>query len=431
MLKTLKIFFNMIMLLSAFSSLLFGQVKETKKTFEQFIRGAVVPKEELDVFLNELSWAQFDPEVGYILGNYIPRNGIDGSSTISTVQPSGVRTVIMYKDKPCRINTYGNSFTECHQASDGETWQEYLAGHLGEPVRNFGLGGFGVYQAYRRMIREEKAGHGAEYVILYIWGDDHIRSLMPCRYVIRTHWIQRKNREEGTGRMFYSNFWAHMDIDFETGRFIERENPLSTPQLLYKMTDPDWMYNALKDNLALRMFMYKADLIDDIDVRELKILSHHLGCQIDVRNNDNMRESVSQLLDKYSLEATKYILRKAKDFTSAHNKKLLVAIFDPGRVTRQLIATGTRYEQEIVDFLQDNDYDYFDMNVVHVEDYKNFKLSVDDYYKRFFINHYNPAGNHFFAYSIKDKIVEWLDPKPITYQNDAEKMEYFKQYLPE
>jgi hypothetical protein len=51
----------------------------------------------------------------------------------------------MYADKKCRINTYGDSFTQCHQVSDGETWQEYLAAHLGEPVRNFGMGGYGAY----------------------------------------------------------------------------------------------------------------------------------------------------------------------------------------------------------------------------------------------------------------------------------------------
>jgi hypothetical protein len=50
-------------------------------------------------------------------------------------------------------------FHACHQVSDNETWQEYLAGHLGEPIRNFGMGGFGVYQAYRRMIREEQTEH--------------------------------------------------------------------------------------------------------------------------------------------------------------------------------------------------------------------------------------------------------------------------------
>jgi hypothetical protein len=38
-------------------------------------------------------------------------------------------------------------YSDCHQVSDCETWQEYLAGHLGEPIRNFGMGGYGVYQA--------------------------------------------------------------------------------------------------------------------------------------------------------------------------------------------------------------------------------------------------------------------------------------------
>ena len=50
----------------------------------------------------------------------------------------------------CRINTYGDSFTQGSQVSDGETWQEILAAHMGEPVRNWGIGGHGVYQAYRR-----------------------------------------------------------------------------------------------------------------------------------------------------------------------------------------------------------------------------------------------------------------------------------------
>ena len=39
---------------------------------------------------------------------------------------------------------------QCYQVSDGETWQEYLAAHLDEPIRNFGMGGYGVYQACRR-----------------------------------------------------------------------------------------------------------------------------------------------------------------------------------------------------------------------------------------------------------------------------------------
>ena len=40
-----------------------------------------------------------------------------------------------------------------------------------------------------------------------------------------------------------------------------------------------------------------------------------------------------------------------------------------------------------------------------------------------------PAGNHFFAYSIKDKVVEWLDPKPITYRDPDPQSIDFQGYL--
>lgn len=420
---------RIVFLLILTSSIGYGQAtKQVRKSFEEYIRETVPTRREIDVFLNEMSWAQFDRDIGYILGNYMPHDGMDGSSTISTVQSNGARTSFMYRDRPCRINTYGNSFTQCHQVSDGETWQEYLAGHLGEPVRNFGMGGLGVYQAYRRMIREEKTDQGAKYIILYIWGDDHIRSLLRCRYMLIKGWNQQTNRTEGIGRMFHGNFWSNVEIDLETGKLEEKQSMLSTPESLYKMTDPDWMYEALRDDLALRMYLYKNNQIGDIDVRQLKALSRHLKCPVDL-DGDELRQSVAGLLDEYSFESTKYILAKSKEFVRDNNKKLMVIIFDPYRVTRTLLQGQNRYDLEIVDFLNDSDIDYIDMNLVHVEDFKDFSLSINDYFKRYFIGHYNPAGNHFFAYSIKDRIVDWLEPKPITYEDSTRRMTQFKGYL--
>ena len=398
------------------------------KSFREYIRETVPTRKEIDVFLNEMSWAQFDRDIGYILGNYMPHDGMDGSWTISTVQSDGARTSFMYRDGPCRINTYGDSFTQCHQVSDGETWQEYLAAHLGEPVRNFGMGGLGVYQAYMRMVREEKTNHGAKYIIFYLWGDDHIRSLFRCRYMATPAWHQRANQAEGTGRMFHGNFWSNIEMDLESGKFEEKENLLATAESLYKMTDPDWMYEALRDDLALQMYLYRNNWISDIPVERLKILSRHLECAVDL-DGDSLHESVATLLDDYSFEATKYILGKAKEFVRTNDKKLLVIIFDPYRVMKALLEGEKRYDREIVDFLRDNDFRYIDMNLVHVEDFENFNLSIDDYFKRYFIGHYNPVGNHFFAYSIKDRIVKWLDPKPITYKGSGLRMSEFKDYL--
>jgi len=403
----------------------FGQTDPV--TFETYLRKSAVDKKTLDVFLDpkQLSWAKFDPITGYRLGNYMPRDGINRSSTISTSRSNGARTAHAYVDKPCRINTYGDSFTQCHQVNDSETWQEYLAGHLGEPIRNFGMGGFGAYQAYRRMIREEQTHLGARYVIFYIWGDDHVRSLLRCRHAAIYPWWN----DDG-GRAFHNNFWANIEMNLRTGRLEEHENRLPTPESVYKMTDPDWTVQALKDDLALNLMMYARGNVSDLDLEGARKLAAHLGFDTAaLKDAQPSRTLIQQLLDRYSFAATKVILTKAKDFAGRHGKKLLIVLFDPSRVMRPLVDGKPRYDQEIVDFLNERQFRYFDMNLVHVEDFKNFKIPFDQYARRYFIGHYSPAGNHFFAYAIKDTVIDWLDPKPITYQNQDDRWITFEGYL--
>jgi hypothetical protein len=397
-----------------------------KPSFEEYLRQSAVSKEVIDRFLDGPSWAQYDPELGYILGKYLPRDGIDNSATISTVQANGARTSFMYAGKKCRINTYGDSFTQCHQVSDGETWQEYLAGHLGEPIRNFGMGGYGVYQAYRRMIREERTDHGAEYVIFYIWGDDHIRSLLRCRHAIIFRWWNHQG-----GRAFHNNFWPNVELDLAAGRFVEKENLLPTRESLYQMTDPQRMVDLLKDDWALQLFAFKLGLIRDLDRKAVGELAARLDGAVDWSRPSNLREQAGRLLDRYSLRATLFVLEKARAFARQHNKQLLVILFDPYRVLNELREGRERFDQPVVDYLVREKFKYFDMNEVQLRDFRKQKLPYDEYMKQYFIGHYNPRGNHFFAYAIKDTIVQWLDPKPITYRDPDPASVDFRGYLPD
>jgi hypothetical protein len=398
-------------------------------SFKEYIMNNVASKEEIDVFLHGMSWAKFEPEVGYKLGNFMPHDGVDNSSTLSTSKSNGARTSFMYSGKPCRINTYGNSFTQCHQVNDGETWQEYLAANLGEPIRNFGMGGYGVNQSYRRMIQEESKVDSAKNILFYIWGDDHIRSLLRCRYMLIKEWMREQDKTEKLGRMFHGNFWDNIEMDLEKGILVEKKSLINSPDSLYNMADPLWMYNHLKDDLALQMALYKRNEIKDIDFEKLRLLARFLNSTIDPENDKDKRKAVSNLLDKYAFAATKFILKKVKDFAEKKSKKLLVVIFDPYQVTNSLILNKSRYDQEIVNFLTKEKFNYFDMNVVHAQEYKLWKLSLKDYYNRYFIGHYNPAGNHFFAFSIKSAVVKMLDPKPITYQFSEDRLINFKGYL--
>jgi hypothetical protein len=397
---------------------------QSGRTFTQFLEASALPRSDIERFLRGPSWARFDPLLGYVPGNYMPADGMDKSSTISTVQRNGARTSFLYAGRPCRINSYGNSFTHGDQVNDGETWQEYLAGHLGEPVRNFGVGGYGVYKSYLRMKREESTSHSAQYLIFYIWGDDHIRSLLRCRHaIIYPRWNHR------AGAMFHANFWTHVEMNFGTGEFEERPNVLNTPEALYRMTEPEFMVRQLQDDVALRLYAVALGYTTDLDPAAVNRLAGRLGYAMHWNDASQVRRQARELLDRYSMEATLFTLGKVREFARQNGKKLLVVLFDPRRVLPAMIRNEARYDQPVVDYLRKERFDYFDMNEVHVQDFARYRISFEEYMKLYFIGHYNPRGNHFFAYAIKDRIINWLDPRPITYLNrDPDRVD-FEQYL--
>ena len=66
------------------------------------------------------------------------------------------------------------------------------------------------------------------------------------------------------------------------------------------------------------------------------------------------------------------------------------------------------------------------MNVVHQREYEQAAgvqrsgWSYGEYMSQYLVDgaiHYNPRGNHFFAYAFKDRLLKLLDPKPVTYQD--------------
>lgn len=399
--------------------------------FEKYVRNSVPAKKDVNDFINKdmLTMFQFDPEVGYILGDFLRNDGIDNSASLQSVQSNGMRTSVVYADRAGRINTYGNSFTQCSQVSDYETWQEYLAAHLGEPVRNFGVGGHGVYQAYRRILRNESTKDSAKYIILYIWGNDHHRSLLRSRFFATSGWHMRNKNNN----IFHGTFWSHLEMDFDKGCLIEKEQLLNTPESLYQMTDPDRMVEALKDDLALQMTLCPKKECDITpDINKINSLAEILGIEgvAGKLTPDEQSKKIRYIFDKYALLATKYTIDKTQDYAARNNKEVMVVLSCP-RVLRELMGAGTRYDQDIVDYLAQKKIRSYDMNLVHIDDFACFNTSFEDYAKRYWIGHYNPTGNHFFAYSIKNSMVEWLNPKPITYRDiDQSKLD-FKDYLGE
>ena len=414
---------------------------EVTRSWEQYLRESAVPRELVDAFLERPHWATFDPELGYVLHNCFVPWGADDTRTVETFRPDGARSRFLYAGRKPRINAYGDSFTECIQVSDGETWPEYLAGHFGEPIGNFGVGNHGVYQAYRRMLRVERTADGAEYIILYVWGDDPTRSITRCRWAQIYRFHGEFQREHG---LFHGNPWAHLEIDLETGSFTELENPLATPESLYSMCDPEWMLEHLYDDLALQLGAYAGDadygepgMIDKLDRPKIDRLAELLNFPFDWSADADQRRQAAMLLNRYGQRATIFILDEARAFTQSAGKTLMVVLNYTARTDHFLGSAGpwdgVRRDQEILDHLSAGSVPLFDMNDVHQRQFEQVGGSYHEYLSQYMVGgdgHYNPRGNHFFAFALKDRLLELLEPKPLPYQDRDPDSVDFSPYLP-
>ena len=214
----------------------------TSDAAADYLRQYAVPRETIDRFLDPTArvWAKYDPTYGYLLRDAFLRDGVDGARTLGRYTQDGPRRQVNFTDEPCRINTYGDSFTQGHQVSDGETWQEVLAAHFCEPIRNYGIGGFGVYQAYRRMLENEATENGADHLVLNIWGDDHHRSVYSCRWLS----FPTSILSGMTGAMYHANPWVHARLDPNTDELLEKPNACPNEESLYGLCEQNGLSSA-------------------------------------------------------------------------------------------------------------------------------------------------------------------------------------------
>jgi hypothetical protein len=339
----------------------------------------------------------------------------------------GHRRLVNSPEQPCRINTYGDSFTQCAQVSDGETWQEVLAAHFREPIRNFGIQGYGVYQAYRRALRVEASDLAAEYLILDIWDDAHRRSLDAARW-IRVAWMRRDLPRGGPDGYPVHGFpWAHLRYDLRQGAFVERPGLCRKAEDLRKLVGPENYYRAFKDDPVAHLFTLRHG--GDAPVAELEPLAEAFGLTVNLRARAPGRRMAAarRLHETYSLRATMHVLDRLRAWARAHGRKLMVLLSYDVPSVKTFIRTGERFDADLLPYLRDRQIRHVDFLAKAAEEYKAYRLSVDRFIERFYIEragaqvfgHYNPYGNFWFAFAMRRELLDWLDPKPAPYRGSG------------
>ncbi|RLD09240.1 MAG: hypothetical protein DRI44_08890, partial [Chlamydiae bacterium] len=376
----------------------------------EFAKELVYKRKDVKSWLDgNVAFSQYDGELGWLLKGCHVKDGVDDTWCTYSYENGGLgcRKTINYADKKCRINAYGDSFTQCHQVSDGETWEEILAAHFGELIRNFGVGGWSVYQAYLRMKREEKKTP-AEYIIFNIWGDDHFRNLDSWRKI-------RVPQMKGFGEPTL----PYVEVNPETKKFKEYPNPCPTKESVYNLCDIDWVINRFKDDFVFNiMLAHKsaADMEVDKSYDKTKNLATTFGINTKIDSAGAISKAANEMHTRAALYASMRIVELVEDYAEKNNKKILYVLSFGSYDIAKRIKEGTRFDQEFVDFMKEKKLPYVDLMDAHVKDYAKYKISVEDYLKQYYIGHYNPRGNFFHAWAIKDKLVEMLNPKPTVYK---------------
>jgi hypothetical protein len=377
---------------------------------EKYLKEILYTKKEVDDWLagKAFPFSKYHSEFGWLLNNAQFRDGIDNSVSIYTYAgEDGERIMSNYKEKPCRINTYGNSYTQCHQVSDHETWQEILAAHFQEPVRNFGIGGWSVYQAYLRMLKEEQKTP-AEYIILNIYEDDHKRNLDAWRNIrIRKH----PQHIEAT--------LPFVKVDLNTRTITEHKNPCPTRESVYDLCNLDKTYDLFKDDFVLKIMLAHRNSKQKNPIQSysklMDLIKTH-GIKTHIDNSTTLAIEAEHLHQKAGLFSTEQIIKWVEGYRKKAGKKVLYVLSYPGRTVARYINDGTRFDQSFVEFLKIKNLPFIDLLEEHKRDYENYKINLEDYINSYFIGHYNPKGNFFCAHILKNSLTQFMNPKPLPYR---------------
>lgn len=382
-----------------------------RNAVERFLETSVLSRADVDRFLDpdEPKWARYDSELGYVPHSSEVPDAANGATSTYRYGAYGERLVVNYADRKPRLNSYGDSFTQCHQVSDGETWQEYLAAHLGEPIRNFGVGGYGVYQAYLRLCRVEATEAATDHVLFNIFLDDHYRNLDAYRLLrCGQEWWDRSLK----AGMMHANPWRHVRFD-SSGNLVELPNLCPTEESLYRLCDKDFLLETFGDDLVVGLLV--AQQLDRYDVlAEYADTARALGVPFDTTG-----EAAQSFYDRCAFRSSILLLDRLRTELSEQGKKLLVLLSYPGGTVADACRGHSRPDSYFVGQLDELGITYVDSLAAHLADYSAFSIGPDEYVDRYYYGHYTPAGNHFFGYAIREPLLDWLDPGPPAYSENS------------
>ena len=317
----------------------------------------------------------FSPTLGWTIKK-------NGSSDLYQANSYGIRSDKEYALSPPdgirRVSTFGDSFTHCDDVKNNETWQAIMESHDANiEVLNFGVGGYGLDQAYLR-YREDGRQHKPHIVLIGFMSENIYRNV-------------------NTYRPFY---FPKTGVPLTKPRFIIKDGHLTLiPNPMKSLDDyKDFLSNAQyslpeigeHDDYYKYKKYYKSSIFDFSNTVEIfKLLINGITNKL---TNDKIIINGKYNENSDALIVTKKIFDEFYNESINNNSTPIIVIFPE---ICDIIRYNEKKEKQysiILEYFDSKGYKYIDL----MDAFNNTKV------EELFKGHYSPFANKLVAEYILD-----------------------------
>lgn len=195
-----------------------------------------------------------------------------------------------------------------------------------------------------------------------------------------------------------------MKLDPGDGSLVEVDNRCPDLQSLQQLTDIDKVLEMFGDDV---LFHAAASQHRRTTAASDAPDAGAMGARKNWKTGD-------AALTSYALATTQRLIEKACAFAQTKQKKILFVLSYSSPTVATAVKTGERFDASLVDWLRSAGVPHVDLLEAHAKDFADFSCSVEAYLERYYIGHYNTAGNLFCAFAIREALLGMLrNPPPV------------------
>jgi hypothetical protein len=255
----------------------------------------------------------------------------------------------------------------------------------------------------------EQTAVKAPYLIFNIFDDDHRRTLMPWRGFIVNY--------QRTAEMFHANPWTHLRVNLGSGQWEEAPSLCPAPAALRELLSFERTRAVVADHEIVQL-QAMLEGVPGVPEDRIRRLADWAKLKFNFTDAASRRASAEKLGEHLARASTIHVMEKLHAFARENGQRLMIVFSYGTRAAQRACAGAAKLPADValLNWLKERGTPIVDAFDAHVADFAQFRISPADYIKRLYNGHYTPVGNQFFAFAIKQTVVEWLEPKPMAYQ---------------